>query len=121
LKCVIIGDGGVGKTTFVNKYLTGEFENKYYATVGYTEYFLPIYTDRGKILFDIFDTAGQEKLAGLREEYYYNSHCAIIMFDLSSRVTFKNVRKWHRDFVKVCNLKPIVLVANKSDISDYKI
>ena len=33
-KLVLVGDGGVGKTTFVKRHLTGEFEKKYVATLG---------------------------------------------------------------------------------------
>ncbi|KAJ1354281.1 GTP-binding nuclear protein Ran, testis-specific isoform [Parelaphostrongylus tenuis] len=41
-------------------------------------------------------------------------HCAIIMFDLTARVTFKNVPHWHRDIVRVCENIPIVLCGNKA-------
>lgn len=39
--------------------------------------------------------------------------CAIIMFDVTSRITYKNVPNWHRDLVRVCEAIPIVLVGNK--------
>jgi len=42
--------------------------------------------------------------------------CAIIMFDVTSRITYKNVPNWHRDLVRVCENIPIVLCGNKVDI-----
>ena len=42
--------------------------------------------------------------------------CAIIMFDVTSRITYKNVPTWHRDLTRVCDNIPIVLVGNKVDI-----
>lgn len=49
------------------------------------------------------------------------SQCAIIMFDVTSRITYKNVPNWHRDLVRVCDNVPIVLVGNKVDIKDRKV
>ena len=52
----------------------------------------------GQIQFDVWDTAGQEKFGGLRDGYYINGQCGIIMFDVTSRITYKNVPNWHRKF-----------------------
>ena len=69
-KLVLVGDGGVGKTTFVKRHLTGEFEKKYVATLGVEVHPLPFNTSRGEIYFNVWDTAGQEKFGGLRDGYY---------------------------------------------------
>ena len=50
----------------------------------------------GQIQFDVWDTAGQEKFGGLRDGYYINGQCGVIMFDVTSRITYKNVPNWHR-------------------------
>ena len=90
--------------------------------------------------FNVWDTAGQEKFGGLRDGYYIQvfiyhllqfkisslysfsqGQCAIIMFDVTSRVTYKNVPNWHRDLVRVCENIPIVLTGNKVDIKDRKV
>ena len=49
------------------------------------------------------------------------AHCAIIMFDLTSRISYKNVPVWYRDLVRVCENIPIVLVGNKADIKNRKV
>jgi len=43
------------------------------------------------------------------------------MFDVTSRVTYKNVPNWHRDLVRVCDNIPIVLCGNKVDVKDRKV
>ena len=113
---------------------------------------LPFYTNHGPVVFDVWDTAGQEKFGGLRDGYYINGkvcvagalsqtspqcclsvssrasvsppffrQCAIIMFDVTARVTYKNVPNWHRDLVRVCQSIPMVLCGNKVDMKDRKV
>uniref|UniRef100_A0A7S1IV12 GTP-binding nuclear protein n=1 Tax=Eutreptiella gymnastica TaxID=73025 RepID=A0A7S1IV12_9EUGL len=115
-KLILVGDGGTGKTTFVKRHLTGEFEKKYIATIGVEVHPLTFHTNRGVICFNVWDTAGQEKFGGLRDGYYIQGQCAIIMFDVTSRQTYKNVPNWYRDIVRVCENIPIVLTGNKVDV-----
>ena len=140
-KLVLVGDGGTGKTTFVKRHRSGEFEKKYIPTVGVEVHPLAFHTNVGKICFSVWDTAGQEKYGGLRyvapcvffvlcasrfthipfphsDGYYIQGQCGIIMFDVTSRQTYKNVPNWHRDVVRVCDRIPLVLVGNKVDVME---
>ena len=120
-KLVLCGDGGTGKTTFVKRHLTGEFEKQYIATIGAEVHPMIFCTSRGKIRFQVWDTAGQEKLSALRDGYYIGAHCAIIMFDVCNRITYKNVNTWYKALTRVCDKIPIVLVGNKVDVEDRKV
>jgi GTP-binding nuclear protein Ran len=82
IKLVLVGDGGVGlqvlfanffiqllyyllgKTTFVKRHLTGECEKQYNATVGVEVHPLKFQTSHGLFIFNVWDTAGQEKFGG---------------------------------------------------------
>ncbi len=73
------------------------------ATIGVEVHPLDFTTNRGKLRFYCWDTAGQEKFGGLRDGYYIHGQCAIIMFDVTSRLTYKNVPTWHRDLCRYGN------------------
>lgn len=120
-KLILVGDGGVGKTTFVKRHRTGEFEKKYVATMGVEVNPLPFSTSLGQVVYNCWDTAGQEKFGGLRDGYYIGGQAAIIMFDVTARVTYKSVPHWHKDLVRVCENIPIVLCGNKIDCKDRKV
>jgi GTP-binding nuclear protein Ran len=82
--------------------------------------FILLYS-RGPIQFNVWDTAGQEKFGGLRDGYYIQGNCAIIMFDVTSRITYRSVPNWHRDLTRVCENIPIVLCGNKVEVKDRKV
>jgi GTP-binding nuclear protein Ran len=68
-KLLLVGDGGVGKTCFVKRHLTGEYQKKYIPTVGVEVHPLKFATNYGIICFNAWDTAGQERFGGLRDGY----------------------------------------------------
>ena len=121
-KIVLVGDGGVGKTTYIKRHLTGDFTKKYIATLGVEVHPLKFNTNHGWIGLNMWDCAGQEKFGGLREGYYVSSDALIVMFDLTSLVTFKNVSKWIDQYVRFMgNNQPIVLCGSKCDIKTRKV
>jgi len=120
-KLVLIGDGGTGKTTFVKRHESKEFDDNYIPTIGVKIHPIIFYTNKGNVQFLIWDTTGQEKLGGLRDGYYIQSDAAIIFFDVTSYTSYKNVKNWYTDFSHICENIPIVLVGNKVDLKDRKV
>jgi GTP-binding nuclear protein Ran len=59
-KIVLVGDAGTGKSTYLKRLLTGEFEKHYIATLGVDVHPLTFHTNYGPIVFQCWDTAGQE-------------------------------------------------------------
>jgi small GTP-binding protein len=68
-KVLLVGDGGVGKSTFLKRHQTGEFEVKYIPTMGVSVVPLKFYTNYGAVQLNVWDCAGQEQFGGLRDGY----------------------------------------------------
>ena len=120
-KLVLVGDGATGKTTFVTRHRTGEFEKQYNPTTGVFVRNLDFFTTHGKITFQVWDTAGQEKFGGLRDAYYVNAHAAMIFFDVTSRNTYTHVSNWYKDIRRICQNIPMVLIGNKVDVKERQV
>lgn len=110
----LLGDGGVGKTTWIHKIKTGEFTMRYFATIGSVVHPIDVNTNYGNIELNLFDYAGQEKYSG---RTYYKSDASIIMFDLTSKVSYKNISFWQKE----CGTEPVIIVGNKCDIQEIKV
>ena len=57
-KLILVGDGATGKTTYVQRHVSGEFRRQYIATIGVEVRELPFYTSQGEVHFEVYDTAG---------------------------------------------------------------
>eukprot|EP00656_Telonema_subtile_P055240 TRINITY_DN8489_c0_g1_i1.p1 TRINITY_DN8489_c0_g1~~TRINITY_DN8489_c0_g1_i1.p1 ORF type:complete len:422 (+),score=87.24 TRINITY_DN8489_c0_g1_i1:162-1427(+) len=121
MKVCLVGEGGVGKTTFVKRHRTGEFEKRYIATMGVEVHPLRFFTNNGIVQFNVWDCAGQEKFGGLRDGYFIGGHAGIIMFDVTSVQTYKMVPNWHRDLQRVLEDVPMVLCGSKVDVKDRQV
>lgn len=114
-KLCVIGDAKVGKTTYVNRILTGDFETRYIPTVGVEVRSLTMPTSKGLIVFDIWDCAGDERFAGLRDGYCIMADAAIIMID---RYNATEIDTRIRNFRSVAAPNaPVVVCWNKCDLA----
>ena len=120
-KIVLVGDGGVGKTTYIRRHKTGEFEKKYVATLGVEVHPLDFNTNYGNVRFNVWDTAGQEKFGGLKDGYYILSQGAIMMFDCTNRQSYRNIGSFYEGVTKVCGNIPVVLCGNKVDVRQRQV
>lgn len=86
LKAVLIGDAGVGKTSFLHKFADDKFLENYLPTIGVDFKFKIFECLEKKIKLQIWDTAGQERYRSLCNIYYKGADFIMIVFDLSDRV-----------------------------------
>jgi GTP-binding nuclear protein Ran len=114
-KISIIGDPRVGKTTFVNRHVSGIFTTNYIATNGVkTEKFL-YKTTNGHFLIEFHDYSGHEK-DGL-EKSLAECDGAIVMFSIDSKSSAKNALNWR---YKLEPKIPYVMCCTKCDLGCIK-
>tara|TARA_A100001015_G_C14685767_1_gene592515 strand:+ start:63 stop:743 length:681 start_codon:yes stop_codon:yes gene_type:complete len=121
IKCVILGDSCVGKTSIINYYLTNKMKNTD-TTLGAIFWLLERQMDNGDFIkLNVWDTAGQERYNSLIPMYTRSSDIIILTFSLTDRVSFENLLKW-KNTTKYCsdveNLK-FIIIGNKSDLENY--
>ena len=117
-KIIIIGDTSVGKTALLSKYLKGIFQASPLPTVA-TEFATKIIQikEGGYIKAQIWDTAGQEKYKSITYHHYKKSVGGLIVYDITKRSTFENVKNWYNDLITLGEKGCVIaLVGNKLDL-----
>jgi small GTP-binding protein len=99
IKCILLGNAGVGKTSLVAKYTCNSFDNNETSTIG-VDYRTKevIIDDDTKYILQIWDTAGQERFNSIVKTYYNHTNCVIFCFSLIDPETFLNLKKIINEF-----------------------
>lgn len=142
LKCkiVVIGDLGVGKTVFVDTFVSRDEDHQYEMSkssqfsssskgsqprTGYASKATSVISRESKaIKLDIWDTAGQERYRSLTSSYYRGTHGCLILFDVTKGHTFDSVQSWYND-LEAYSTSPdmisTILVGNNCDAEEREI
>jgi len=129
LKVILLGDGGVGKSSLMNVYVSGKFSADSFHTIGVEFLIKEIEVDNKKVALQIWDTAGQERYRSLRTPFYRGSDCCLLTFSIDDAASFSNLTMWIREFVYYADIGasegcepedmtsrfPFVVIGNKAD------
>ncbi|KAJ3109833.1 Rab-like protein 2A [Phlyctochytrium planicorne] len=120
VRIILLGDSAVGKSKLIERFLMNDYVPHQLST-----YALTLYRHRTShptkpgtmINVDFWDTAGQERFQSMHPSYYISAHCCILCFDMTRKITYKNLDIWYEELVSHRGLGiPVVVVANKVDM-----
>ena len=121
-KILILGDPAVGKSCFLARYVENTFENIYMSTAGMDYKYKDVELGDGKLIkLQIWDTAGQERYRTLTTNLYKGAVGIVLIYDITNKKTFDNVRSWITSIEEETSKKIIlILVGNKADLKDER-
>ncbi len=119
-KVLVVGDGGVGKTSLTIRFTTGSFKEDYLPTLGVNFYSKTVDVNGVLVKLTVWDTGGQEKFKPLLPNYFKGGQGSLVVFDVTDPETFNNVEEWAKQVRQYCGDIPIILVGNKIDLSSER-
>ena len=116
-KAIIVGNSGVGKTSIISRYLN-KFNPREKTTIGasFTNKLEEI--NDNKIMFEIWDTAGQEKFRSINSIFYQDAYICLLVYDITDKKSFDDLKDYWYGSVIEHSTKDIIfhIVGNKIDL-----
>ncbi|CAO1354525.1 unnamed protein product [Diamesa serratosioi] len=121
IKVVIVGNGGVGKSSMIQRYCKGIYTRDYKKTIGVDFLERQIDVDGEDIRIMLWDTAGQEEFDAITKAYYRGAQACVLSFSTTDRCSFDAVKDWKKKVENECGEIPTILVQNKIDLMDNSV
>ncbi|XP_075905599.1 rho-related GTP-binding protein RhoU-like [Nelusetta ayraudi] len=118
VKCVLVGDGAVGKTSLVVSYTTNGYPTEYVPTA-FDNFSAVVSVDGQPVKLQLCDTAGQDEFDKLRPLCYTSADVFLLCFSVVSPASFQNVpEKWVPEIRRHAPTAPLVLVGTQCDLRE---
>jgi Rab-like protein 2 len=106
IKIILLGDSAVGKSKLMERFLLNDYVPHQSSTYALTLYRYTHSDEQNKkVEVDFWDTAGQERFQSMHPSYYHGAHCCILVFDITRKITYKNLETWYNELVTHRGLK----------------
>lgn len=119
-KVLTAGDGGVGKTTLIHRFIEGRFLKDTKMTIG-VDFFIKAISlgDDKELKLSIWDFGGEDRFKKILRGYVSGAHGALLMFDLTRPTSFYNIEDWLPILRSQDKNLPILLLGTKIDLDQY--
>jgi len=116
---MLLGDSSTGKTCLLIRFKDNTFlNNNFISTVGIDYRNKTVTVDGVNVKLQIWDTAGQERFRSVTHAYYRDADALMLVFDVTNRRSYENVRSWLCEVREYANANvSVLLVGNKCDLA----
>mmetsp|Transcript_34343 Transcript_34343/g.55454 ORF Transcript_34343/g.55454 Transcript_34343/m.55454 type:complete len:215 (+) Transcript_34343:83-727(+) len=116
-KIVLLGEGRVGKTSMVLRYVNNVFSEKQQTTIQASFLSRRLTLGENQVNLAIWDTAGQERFHALGPIYYRDADGALLVYDTTDSESFNKVKNWVKELRKMVGQEIVLcIVGNKIDL-----
>ncbi|MHA2504100.1 MAG: Rab family GTPase [Candidatus Kariarchaeaceae archaeon] len=119
-KILLLGDGAVGKTALVHRFVQGKFQKANLMTIGMEPYSRYETIDGQKICYSLWDIAGQDRFKVMRGMFFRGAMGSLVVFDLTRRQSFENTVNWITEAKAESPDQVFILVGNKNDLDEMR-
>ena len=116
LKICLLGDGAVGKTSLVRRFVFDAFDDKYLQSFGTKVTKKTVIMEDVEADLMVWDILGQRTHETLHAAYYRGAAGALAVCDYTRPDTLQSLSSWVDGFLSVVGEAPIIVLANKSDL-----
>jgi len=121
-KVVLLGEGSVGKTSLLLRYVRNEFNEDHITTIQASFLSKKLTVEDTRVNLAIWDTAGQEKFHALGPIYYRDANGALLVYDITDRDSFDRVQNWVKELRKMLGDNIVLIIAgNKADLERRRV
>jgi GTPase KRas len=120
-RIVVVGAGGVGKSSLTIQFIKGAFTSAYDPTIE-DSYRKQVVVDGEHLVLDILDTAGQEDFSAMRSSYVRTGQGFLCVYSITSEASVKELRSYHGTILRAKNADkvPMIIIGNKCDLSEMR-
>ena len=124
LKICLLGEEGVGKTSLIRRFVSGQFDEAYIRTLGavVSKKSIELRDARGSpvhVDMVILDIIGKRTFMQLFKDAYFSGARGILsVFDLTRKTTLRDLPPWINGVRETVGMIPVVVLANKDDLKE---
>lgn len=109
-KLILLGETQTGKTSIINRIMDNMFYEEVASTLGKNQNEYKVEKDGQEVVFDVWDTAGQEQYRSLNKIFFKNAKIALLVYSIDNKKSFDTLKEWFNIVKEESNNQPSIIL-----------